>query len=245
MLDMKWLRTPLVILGPSLLLLGWILGGTISTARALLKRRPVPLWAALGALTPWVYWLIVQRHIRHWGAQPGDAGRVLPGDRYVPDAAYRATRAVTIHAPPRAIWPWLLQIGQDRGGYYSYDWLENLAGLEIHSADRIVPAWQTLAVGDLVRAAPGEVGFRVAQIDPERVLVYSEGNAYSWVLALEPMTAQTTRLIARFQATGKPARLMGLLYTALLELPHFIMERKMLLGIKARAERTHLHQRAM
>jgi hypothetical protein len=221
------------------------MSGTLCAARALLKHRPVPLWAALGALAPWVYWLIVQRHVREWGAQPGDAARVLPGDRYVPDAAYRATRAVTIHAPPRAIWPWLLQIGQDRGGYYSYDWLENLAGLDIHSADRIVPAWQTLAAGDLVAAAPGEVGFRVAQIDPERVLVYSEGNAYSWVLALEPVTSQTTRLIARFQATGKPRALMGLLYTALLELPHFIMERKMLLGIKARAERTHLHQRAM
>lgn len=242
---LKWLRTPLVIVGPSLLLLLWTVGGTLAVLRGVMKRRHVRPFAVLGALAPWIYVWIMRPRVRFWGSQPGDATRVLTGDEFVPAPAYRSTRAVTVHAPPRTIWPWLLQIGQDRGGYYSYDWLENLAGLDIHSANHIVPEWQALAVGDLVRAAPGDAGFRVAQIDPERALVYGEPQAYSWVLALEPQTEQTTRLIARFQAAGKPAALMGLLYTGVLELPHFIMERKMLLGIKARAERAYLHEQAM
>ena len=86
-----------------------------------------------------------------WGATADEIGRALPGDDLVPTPRQRYTRAITINASSDAIWPWLAQMGQGRGGLYSYDWLENLIGCDIHSVDWIVPAFQDLQVGDAVR----------------------------------------------------------------------------------------------
>ena len=122
--------------------------------------------------------------VRGWGARPNDLFRPLPGDDLVPDPDMRHTRGITIAAPPEAVWPWLLQLGQGRGGLYSYDWLENLAGCDIHSVDSIVPDLQSLALGDIVSLRKGDMpAFLVSAIDPGRSLV----------------------LVARDPSTGAPA----------------------------------------
>jgi hypothetical protein len=99
---------------------------------------------------------------------------VLPGDELMPDADLTATRAVTVEAGADAVWPWIAQLGQGRGGFYSYDLIENLVGCEIHSADRIVPEWQSIDVGDEVNLHP-EVGLIAAGVAPGRALVLRGG----------------------------------------------------------------------
>jgi hypothetical protein len=139
----------------------------------------------------------------------------LPGDGLVPRPVYETTRAVTIEAPPAAVWPWIVQMGQGRAGFYSYDWLENLFGLEIHNADRIHPEWQDLAPGDTVRLAPadqygGRAVMRVVHLDPNRALVFGPAvetpedleaaattGAGTWAFVLNRRAHDQTRLIVR------------------------------------------------
>lgn len=104
------------------------------------------------AVSVTAYWQWLRPEKRNWGASDAEIRRPLPGDALLPAPQLEATRAITIHAPPTRVWPWLLQIGQGRGGFYSYDWLENLAGCGVRSATRIHPEWQKLDVGDVVRA---------------------------------------------------------------------------------------------
>src|SRR5688572_17802308 len=116
--------------------------------------RPAPaLNAALSllvAIAGAVYHPLLLPWMTTWGATATEVGMVLPGDELAPQPTYQSTRAVTIAAPPERIWPWLVQIGQDRGGFYSYDWMANLVGAGIHNADRIVPEWQHRVHGDFV-----------------------------------------------------------------------------------------------
>lgn len=189
------------------------------------------------------------------GATEEETHRALPGDELVPTPRSVSTRAITIHAQAPAIWPWLVQMGQDRGGLYSYAWLERLVGCEITNVEQIIAEYQHLQVGDIVRLTPPErnnLFFTVAVIDPGRALVlrtplppggdrresfeagYPDG---SWAFVLEPMSGQTTRLIVRWRSDYKPT-VAGLFFNQYgLEPVHFLMERKMLLGIKARVER--------
>ncbi|MEM8532269.1 MAG: hypothetical protein AAGF95_15595 [Chloroflexota bacterium] len=120
-----------------------------------------------GTLAASAYWLLLRPWYLHWGATDIDCERRLPGDDLIPRPYTQSTRAITIAASARDIWPWIVQIGQERGGFYSYDWLENLIGLDIHSADRIRPELQHLQVGDLIRFAPdGGPGMLVAALEP-------------------------------------------------------------------------------
>ena len=188
---------------------------------------------------------------RTWGATDAEAAMSLPGDGLVPKPAYQTTRAVTIDTPPEAVWPWLVQIGQGRAGFYSYDWLENAFGLEIQNADRVHPEWQNLETGDTVRLAPadqygGRAEMRVVHFDPNRALVFgpvvetaddleaaARTGAGTWAFVLNPAEHNRTRLIVRTRTrpwTG--SRIVFRLYDP----AHFLMERKMLLGIKDRAE---------
>jgi len=170
----------------------------------------------------------------HWGAMPEEQKAALPGDEFAPRIS--STRAVTIHAPVEKVWPWLVQIGQDRGGFYSYDLLEQAIGAGIHNADRIVPEWQQLEVGDTVRLASKRVYgdkplLRVLALERNHYLVLEHWGAF----VLHRVDRETTRLIIRTHAdprtrAGKVAEMM------LLDLMHFVMERKMMLGIKERAE---------
>ena len=126
------------------------------------------------------------RWLRDWGATPAERWMVLPGDELIRDAAEMTTLAVTIEAPASDVWPWLVQVGQVRAGFYSYDALENLVGLDIHSADHIADEWQTLSVGDSIRLTPrGWMGQQdgqvlpVAMIEAPRCLVRPTSSANS------------------------------------------------------------------
>lgn len=188
------------------------------------------------AVRPW--------HLR-FGAVPAEVAGVLPGDDLVPDADLVATRAVGIAAPPAVVWPWLVQLGQGRGGFYTYDRLENLvARCDIHSADEIVADWQATAVGDEVRLHP-EVALQVAVVEPERALVLEGGVPmgdaappydFSWAFVLQPAPDGSTRLVVR-ERYGYTQPWSWVLVEAV-EAVSFFMTQKMLRGIRARVERT-------
>ena len=177
------------------------------------------------------YVLFVRRRITSWGATPGEVARTLPGDDIIPKAG-SSTRAITVEAPPRDVWPWLVQLGYGRAGWYSYDWIDNDGR---RSADWVVPELQRLDVGDEITMIPG-MGPRVRDIVPERFLLSGDARAGTWCIWLEPVGDNATRLISRWRARWKvtPATLF---WIAITEPGSFIMERKMLLGIKQRAER--------
>jgi len=201
------------------------------------------------------YVLLLRPWLLRWGATRDEAARGMPGDTLVRRARLQSTHAVTIHAPAARVWAWLVQIGQGRGGFYSYDWLENLAGLEIHSATRIVPELQQLEAGDTVPVHQGQ-GLTVIAAEPPRLLALQANiDAFSgrlapldaplagaqfntsWVFTLRDLGAGCTRLAARFRADYLPRPANALMARLLLEPAVFVMERRMLLGLKTRAER--------
>jgi hypothetical protein len=180
----------------------------------------------------------LSRWCRTWGATDDEVTRAMPGDRFVTLPSYETTLGVTINTTPEAIWPWLLQMGYGRGGLYSYDWLDRLFGyLDAPSADRILPQWQHLAVGDEIPIGGGD-GFPVKAIEPRRSLVlggHREDVEWSWELALLPLNMERTRLISR-NRVWIPPRLLSRFMMLFIEPAAFVMTRKMLLGIKRRAE---------
>jgi hypothetical protein len=198
--------------------------------RALARGRRPPWWASLGALATIGYAAGVVPWVRSWGATGDERSGALPGDELEPDPAFSTTRAVSVAAPPSEVWPWLAQIGQDRGGFYSYEWLENLAGCRLRNAHAIHQEWQHRRVGDTVMLHPAK-GLPVSVFEPGRAFGIEGWGVY----ALEPAEGgRSTRLLARSRiGRAVPA----VFYTVLVEFPHFVMERKMLLGIKSRAER--------
>jgi len=174
----------------------------------------------------------------NWGASVDEATRPLPGDELLSVADIVATRAISIEAPPSAVWPWLVQMGPGRAGAYTYDWIENLFGLDMHSADRIHAEWQRLEVGDVLRRGPDRPGMRVEILEPERLLSNrSEAGDWVWTFALSQQPDGSTRLLSRnrIAMTGSSAgQRLGML---VMEPGSLVMERNMLLGIKERAER--------
>jgi hypothetical protein len=173
-----------------------------------------------------------------WGATAEEAARPLPGDDLLDGADIVATRAIGIDAPPSAIWPWLVQMGPGRAGAYTYDWIENLFGLNMHSADRIHPEWQNLRVGDVLRAREDRPGMRVEILDPERTLSNrSETGDWVWTFVLVPEDG-STRLISRNRIAMKGAAAGQRLGMLVMEPGSLVMERRMLLGLKRRVERS-------
>jgi hypothetical protein len=171
------------------------------------------------------------------GASADEVSRGLPGDDLSPDADLITTRAIGISAPPDCVWPWLAQIGSGRAGGYSYDWIENLFGLDMHSAEVILPQSQDIKPGDEFPFGRHGV-MRVAAVQPDRVLVLCFfGGSWVSTLALSPMS-ETTRLVSRNRITFGNRQMPGqLLRAPIIELGGLLLERKMLLGIKERAER--------
>jgi hypothetical protein len=185
-----------------------------------------------------LYRRFLREWVLTWGATPEEAVRRLPGDELLDPADIVATRAIGIDAPPSAIWPWLVQMGPGRAGAYTYDWIENLFGLNMHSADEIHPEWQGLAVGDVVRSREGQPGMRVEILDPEHAFSSrSEAGDWVWTFVLVP-EGGSTRLISRNRIAMKAAAAGQRLGMLVMEPGSLIMERKMLLGIKERAERS-------
>ena len=198
--------------------------------------------AAAGAVAtagPAAYVLFLRRWCLTWGARGDEVDANLAGDELLPDAGLVTTRAVTVDAPPEAIWPWLVQMGSGRGGAYTYDWIENLLGLNMHSADEILPQYQHIAVGDELPTGPGRPGMTVEVLDPPRTLAVQVANQnWVWIFALVPQGG-STRLISRNRiATSALSPAGRLFYTVFMEPGSLVMESKMLLGIKQRAERT-------
>jgi hypothetical protein len=162
----------------------------------------------------------------------------MPGDELLDRPGLQSTRAVSIAAPPAAVWPWLMQMGSGRGGAYTYDWIENLFGLDMHSADEILPEFQHLAVGDVLPLGRTGAALRVAICDPERALAFqSEDRNWVWLFQLRP-DASGTRLVSRNRITVPDTWSSRLVNRLVMEPGSLIMERRMLLGIKERAERT-------
>jgi hypothetical protein len=186
-----------------------------------------------------VYPRFGRRRCLQWGATDEEASTDLPGDDLLAAPDILSTRAITINAPAAAIWPWLLQFGPGRGGAYTYDWIENLLGLDMHSTDRILPEFQHLEVGDAFPLGTKGPVVRVASIEPECWVVFrSDDGHWVWSFTLVE-TGGWTRLLSRNRIASPDAGPIGrALNTAIMEPGSLVMERKMLLGFKERAERT-------
>jgi len=179
-----------------------------------------------------------------WGALPEEVNAPLPGDDVIPVANHMATRAIRIDVAREAVWPWLAQLGQGRGGFYSYDGLENIAGCQVHSAERIEPQWQDVAVGDDFRLHP-EITLQVIRADPPHSLVVAgvasdDAGAeapydFSWAFVLVPTRGGATRLVVR-ERYGYRAGWAPLMVEPL-SVVSFVMTQRMLRGIRERAER--------
>jgi hypothetical protein len=186
-----------------------------------------------------------------WNASDAEITTPLLGDELVADATEQTTKAVTIDAPPEAIYPWLLQLGVDRGGMYSHDWLENLFLLNVHSTNCIVPELQELKVGDFISFLPPDYfispgpGVYIMQLVPNRALIGCYGMdgtppepcTSTWQFVLKPQADVATRLIVRTRTLSTGSAFTMELAKLFTPVP-FIMERGMLLGLKARAEGT-------
>jgi len=172
-------------------------------------------------------------HLR-WGATDEEVARSMPGDEVVQDATFNATRAVSIQARPEEIWPWLVQIGCMRAGWYTYDWIDNLG---YPSADRIVPELQGLKVGDVVPISPdGKQGLRVKALEPPRWMVWWDPNGRTtWAWGLYPTSGGPTRLVSRVRIRYS-WRSPWILFHLLLDVGDIVMMRKCLLTLKQRAE---------
>jgi hypothetical protein len=196
--------------------------------------------AALAVLGAVLSSPFLRRWYRRWGATPVEVTRPLPGDELVPRPRLTTTRAITIHAPVQSVWSWLVQIGQGRGGFYSYQSLENLIGCKMVDVDRIIPALQVLQVGDLIQLGPaGYPRFTVAAVDRMRSLVLQSRDEQAmtvWIFVLETLDSGDTRLIVRDRTDFVPTLRQFLVWRLLIDPIHFVMERKMLLGLKQRAE---------
>jgi hypothetical protein len=190
------------------------------------------------------YILLARPKQLRWGTIDQETDEPLPGDDLIPNPNLVATRAISVRASAEHVWPWIAQLGQGRGGFYSYDFLENLVGCDIHSADRIVPEWQDPGVGDEVKLHP-EVALAVAALEPGRSFVLRGGVPMgstpspfdnTWAFVLRERPEGTTRLLVRERyAYLRPWAPFIVEPTAVLA---FVMSERMLRGIRDRAERT-------
>lgn len=174
-----------------------------------------------------------------WGASHAEAGRAMPGDDLLPDAPLVSTRAITVDAPPSAIWPWLVQMGPGRGGAYTYDWVENLLGLNMHSANEILPQFQDLKIGEVIPLGARGPRMRIEVLESDHTLVLrSEDGFWVWAFGLYPQDG-ATRLVSRNRiATPDPSLASRTFSCYVMEPGSLVMERKMLLTLKERAEST-------
>jgi hypothetical protein len=220
-------------------------GGTFEARRA---RKSMGPGIAVGVVM--IYHRFVRPWHERWGAAPEEVTGSLPGDDLIAEPATQVTRAISIRGPAAVVWPWVIQIGADRGGFYSYDWLENLFGLDIHSANDIGSDWESRAVGDLVYAeAKGRGGWYVMDVQPDRALVLQTADVknarpatrangafmeFTWAFVLHEKTDGTIRLIVRERVALRYQ--LARFVMAPIALVSFVMTQKMLRGIKRRVE---------
>jgi hypothetical protein len=222
-------------------------GALVAGVAALARRSKSPVRIALAALgaaaTPIG---LALRFGRRSGVSTEELHRALPGDGLVGDPQFVTDRALTIHAPVAAVWPWIVQMGYHRGGWYTNAALDRLIWhIDNPSEDRIVPEYQRLAVGDIVPDGPaGTAWWKVAALEPDRAVVYLDdagshipGVSGSWAFVVDPLDAHTTRLHVRYRSTFCPTPRMVLLSRLLIGPADFVMIGQTLRGIKRRAER--------
>jgi hypothetical protein len=190
----------------------------------------------------------------HWGLTTAEAARAFSGDEFVPQPAWSWTHAIEIEAPAEQVWPWVAQIGQNKAGFYSYQWLENLVGCRIRNADAIHPEWGVLRTGQPFSLHPNAPPLRVVRLEPGRCFVVSDlfdpatGRTppeqpdrwvhVSWLFLVEPIGPERCRFVSRYRAAYGRSLWMRLLYGAwTIESIGFVMDRRMLIGVKQRAER--------
>jgi hypothetical protein len=232
----------------------------------ILRRRAMDQWAyvlgiVLGAaMITAAYAFIIRPWHMTWGSRPEERLRALPGDELVSHPLAQATHAITINAPIDQVWPWLVQVGQGRAGFYSYDWLENLFGCQIRNADQIVPEWQTIGIGDGIKLHPQAPALSVVDAKLKSTVVLAGGSdlqphmrsdtsflklhtyrAFTWAFVIEPEQANCTRLIVRVRVAWDRGLRHFFRSRMFLEPAHSIMQRKMNLGIKHRVEALRDH----
>ncbi len=197
------------------------------------KARHIGRWIAAGALGVIPLYMLAIRpwHLR-WGATDEEIDRDMPGDDLVANPHLDSTRAVTIRATPQQIWPWIVQIGRGRAGWYSYDFIDNPGQ---RSAETILPEFQQLNVGDHIPTGIGP-GFRVMTIEPNRYLALRVAEQGTITLALYPESPSTTRLVSRVRIRWNLRDPKDAVSAVVVDPGDFVMMRKMMLGIKRRAE---------
>jgi len=216
--------------------------------------NPSLLAGSLAALSA-AYWLIGRPWHLRWGATAAEVSRQWPGDDLQPRPRTRAVRAVSVAAPPERIWPWIMQVGRDRGGFYSYTWLENLIGADIHNVYRLIPGLPERRPGDTVWMGPenrfgGQARMVVVKIVPGRAMILvtpgdaadataeSRAREAVWAFILDPVAPDATRLVMLSlggEASSAGRRVADL---AFWEPAHFVMERRMMLTLKRLAEQS-------
>ena len=193
----------------------------------------------LTPLLPCLYIRVIRPWQLRWGATDEEVARALPGDNLVARPTFNATRAITIAAPPSLVWPWLVQVGVTRAGWYSYDLLDNLGR---PSARIIIPDLQDLKVGDVVPMSPdGRAGPRVLAIEPGYSMIWGTPEEVTWTWLLEPIGESTTRLLTRIRIRYRWLHL-SIAFNLLIEFADIVMIRRMLLNVKERAEELWVRQ---
>ena len=182
-----------------------------------------------------VYVMVINPWVMNRGSSETERQMILPGDELYPDRTGLVTQAITINTPPNVVWQWLIQIGQDRACFYTYTWLENLLGADFHNADEIHPEWQNLAVGDGWRLLPSDYLGSVGKDAVVPLLINQPGYALVFEMfgayVIEPIDENTSRLLVRGYSGST-----NLMTVMVLDPVVKTMERRMLLGLKARAE---------
>jgi hypothetical protein len=199
-------------------------------------RRVALVGVASGGGLLAIYLRLVRPWTMRWGAADAEVVRSLPGDRLMTRPGFKATRAITIAARPEHIWPWLVQLGSGRAGWYAIDRIDN-AG--IPSAQTIRPELQDVQVGDRIPMIAGQdVGPVVKELEPNRRMLWWDGQGeFTWEWLMEPVDDQTTRLLTRVQEAYPPLWSRRMLYAIVASTGDIVMARRQLRGIKARAER--------
>ena len=231
-------------------------------------RTRIVVGAALAGVS-WAAYVAVRQWWKSWGVDPAEAARPMAGDDLIPEAQTSDTRGITIDAPVESVWPWLVQMGYGRGGWYSIDQLD----MRGRSADRIVPEWQALAAGEVMPTHPGG-GFEVKVLEPGRALVlYADSTTMqppdeagsepvpaglaasgaflsatpgqvraSWAFVLEPIGANRTRLLERVRYWGAKGSTVSNAALSVLGFGVFVMMQRQMVGIRTRAERLAIEE---
>jgi hypothetical protein len=190
------------------------------------------------------YTFFLRNFLMHWGSAQEERKKYYTGDSILLKPGYENTLAVTINKPPSAIWPWVAQMGLNKGGFYSYTWLENIFGCKLYNADRIHPEWQNTQPGDYEPVCASAEknnmkGWTIITVIPNKALVYKSSTDSSWTMGfyIDSVSKNKSRLVTRMRYVGPKHFWSYITDKAWMEWAHCIMQKGSLNGIKKRAEK--------